>query len=53
MEVSENSLDFSNRVIKLYDDFEKLSELSLKSKKHINANFTMEVAYEKIAEDFV
>ena len=53
MEVAENSLDFSNRVIKLYDDFEKLNDLSIKTKKHINNNFTIDVAFEKIAEDFV
>jgi len=49
--VADTEEQFSEKVIDIYDDYERLNNISLNERKYINKNFTSNSAYEIIKND--
>ena len=52
MKIYDDALEFAGEVLKLYDDFEALKNLSIEAQKVINRRFTMEAAWNIVKDDF-
>ena len=52
MKIQDDALSFAGEIIKLYDNFEELKDLSIETQKVINNRFTMDAAWNIIKEDF-
>ncbi|MBQ7743355.1 MAG: glycosyltransferase [Lachnospiraceae bacterium] len=52
MKITDDAADFAGDILKLYDDFDELKNLSLETQKVINRKFTTDAAWNIIKEDF-
>ena len=52
MKIQDDALGFAGEIIKLYDDFEELKNLSIETQKIINNRFTMDAAWNIVKDDF-
>ena len=52
MEITDDAPTFSQKILKLYDDFDTLKKLSIRSQEVINKKFTMDAAWDIIKDDF-
>ncbi len=50
--VADNEEEFAKEILKIYDDYSRLQEISHNERKYINDNYTSEAAYEIIKSDF-
>ena len=52
MKITDDAQDFAGQVLKLYDNFDELKNLSIETQKVINRRFTMEAAWNIVKDDF-
>lgn len=52
MKVVDDASDFAGEILKLYDDFDELKNLSIETQKLINRKYTMDAAWDIIKDDF-
>lgn len=52
IKICDDAADFAGQILKLYDDFDELKNLSLETQKVINRKFTTDAAWNIIKEDF-
>ena len=52
MKITDDAQDFAGQILKLYDNFEELKNLSIETQKVINRRFTMEAAWNIVKDDF-
>ncbi|MDO5564626.1 MAG: glycosyltransferase [Eubacteriales bacterium] len=53
MAIGNNAGEFADKVVKLYNDNEKLSLMSINERKYINENYTKEACWNIIKDDFI
>lgn len=52
MKITDDAAEFAGEILKLYDNFEELKNLSIETQKVINRKFTMDAAWNIIKDDF-
>jgi GT2 family glycosyltransferase len=52
MFIKNDPVDFAEEIVKVYDDYELMSKISIKETEIINESFTMDAALKIISEDF-
>jgi len=52
MSIKDNAIDFADEIIRVYNNFELLNEVSKKEIEIINKSFTKDAALKIISDDF-